>query len=583
EAELKAAYEQVLNNFISEADPTQGYRLIYYHPTNYAAKDLFLTFNTDAFQETNVVNALQLKRRSAATRQTAQFVSAGSDNSFYIMEGFNKKQVGESATYNWNPKLVDNGKVYTFEYVTLEGIDGIVVRLKNPQGYLGCDLGSSHAAVAENDYLYTNNSGNNYWIVQPCVSPDLVMTLYGWEKLAEKYEGRVGTGVGQYTAHVAEVTDAELVGMNAAIRNYINDTSGDEKTNSGVQSYIDYYNNRIFPFTLNMPEVGKLYRFKGKKSKKYMASSSSRDKMVLNEANGIETVFKLVQDGGNYKLLNCGNGYFITNTHDASALKANANTITFNASESSSLGYYTIKTSYSSPYIYDDVNENEVDRNSSYAADYCDWTIEEVTYLPVPINTTVGFGTLYSPVDLKGDCGDYAQDERLEFYYGVKKENVGGNDKLVLTKLEGDIPAETGFIVKYKGGVDEATGCVFMKIADSAPKLTEETNQLKGTLETVAKPAPADGTVYTLQYLNNTLGLYKYTATNLKAGKAYYLLANGSAAPMGFVFDFEGQTTGVESIEVNADNQVIYDLSGRRVAKAGKGLYIINGKKVLVK
>lgn len=583
EAELKAAYEQVLNNFISEADPTQGYRLIYYHPTNYAAKDLFLTFNTDAFQETNVVNALQLKRRSAATRQTAQFVSAGSDNSFYIMEGFNKKQVGESATYNWNPKLVDNGKVYTFEYVTLEGIDGIVVRLKNPQGYLGCDLGSSHAAVAENDYLYTNNSGNNYWIVQPCVSPDLVITLYGFEKLAEKYEGRVGTGVGQYTAHVAEVTDAELVGMNAAIRNYINDTSGDEKTNSGVQSYIDYYNNRIFPFTLNMPEVGKLYRFKGKKSKKYMASSSSRDKMVLNEANGIETVFKLVQDGGNYKLLNCGNGYFITNTHDASALKANANTITFNASESSSLGYYTIKTSYSSPYIYDDVNENEVDRNSSYAADYCDWTIEEVTYLPVPINTTVGFGTLYSPVDLKGDCGDYAQDERLEFYYGVKKENVGGNDKLVLTKLEGDIPAETGFIVKYKGGVDEATGCVFMKIADSAPKLTEETNQLKGTLETVAKPAPADGTVYTLQYLNNTLGLYKYTATNLKAGKAYYLLANGSAAPMGFVFDFEGQTTGVESIEVNADNQVIYDLSGRRVAKAGKGLYIINGKKVLVK
>ena len=261
-------------------------------------------------------------------------------------------------------------------------------------------------------------------------------------------------------------------------------------------------------------------------------------------------------------------------------MKANANTITFNASESSSLGYYTIKTSYSSPYIYDDVNETEVDRNSTYAADYCDWTIEEVTYLPVPINTTVGFGTLYSPVDLKGVCGDYAQDERLEFYYGIKQD-VGGKDKLVLTKLEGDIPAETGFIVKYKGGVDEATGCVFMKIADSAPKLTEGTNQLTGTLETIAKPA--SGTVYTLQNKNNTLGFYKYTGENVKGGKAYYLLVDDEAASMGFVFDFEGQTTGVESIEVNADNQVIYDLSGRRVAKAGKGLYIINGKKVLVK
>ena len=262
-------------------------------------------------------------------------------------------------------------------------------------------------------------------------------------------------------------------------------------------------------------------------------------------------------------------------------MKANANTITFNASESSYIGYYTIKTSYSSPYIYDDVNETEVDRNSTYVADYCNWTIEEVTYLPVPINTTVGFGTLYSPVALKGEDTYYAQDERLEFYYGVRKDVGDGKYKLVITKLEGDIPAETGFIVKYKGGVDEATGCVFMKIADSAPKLTEGTNQLTGTLETIAKPA--SGTVYTLQNLNNTHGLYKCTGATVKGGKAYYLLVDDEAASMGFVFDFEGQTTGVESIEVNADNQVIYDLSGRRVAKAGKGLYIINGKKVLVK
>ena len=260
-------------------------------------------------------------------------------------------------------------------------------------------------------------------------------------------------------------------------------------------------------------------------------------------------------------------------------MKANANTITFNASESSSLGYYTIKTSYSSPYIYDDVNETEVDRNSTYAADYCDWIIEEVTYLPVPINTTVGFGTLYSPVALKGEDTYYAQDQRLEFYYGTKQD-VGGKDKLVLTKLTGDIPAKTGFIVRYKGGVNETTGCVYMKIADSAPALPGR-NELTGTLETVAKPTT--GTVYTLQNLNNTLGLYKYTCATVKGGKAYYHLADGAAVPMGFVFDFEGQTTGVESIEVNADNQVIYDLSGRRVAKAGKGLYIINGKKVLVK
>ena len=45
EAELKAAYEQMLNNFINEADPTQSYRLVYYHPTSYTAKDLYMTLN----------------------------------------------------------------------------------------------------------------------------------------------------------------------------------------------------------------------------------------------------------------------------------------------------------------------------------------------------------------------------------------------------------------------------------------------------------------------------------------------------------------------------------------------------------
>ena len=42
-------------------------------------------------------------------------------------------------------------------------------------------------------------------------------------------------------------------------------------------------------------------------------------------------------------------------------------------------------------------------------------------------------------------------------------------------------------------------------------------------------------------------------------------------------------STGIEAVETENGAQVIYDLSGRRVAKAVKGLYIINGKKVYVK
>ena len=42
-------------------------------------------------------------------------------------------------------------------------------------------------------------------------------------------------------------------------------------------------------------------------------------------------------------------------------------------------------------------------------------------------------------------------------------------------------------------------------------------------------------------------------------------------------------STGIEAVESENGAQVVYDLSGRRVAKAVKGLYIINGKKVYVK
>lgn len=601
EAELKAAYSQMLNNFISEADPTQGYRLIYRSPA-YTAGDLYMTLDPTV-EETNAINVMQVKTRNAATLQTIQFRNGAEDNKFYIIEGFNKQELAESTTVGtqvqtWNPTLVasGSGKLYTFERVSLDGVDELIVRIETGRGKLGPDS----TTPSDGGYVYNNKEDDNYWIVKPCVSPDLVIGLHGLVNMAKKYEGYVGAGVGKYTAHSAGVTNDGLVEMNAAAMDYINDASGNEKTNAGVQMYIDYYNDQIFPLTINQPTPGKLYRFKGKASGKYMcpsaATPSADTKMAMDEnANKPGTVFILksgdtIDGQQGFKLLNYSTGYYTKNTHNNGALADAANSIKITASETAAnIGYYTLKSNGASntvggagAYLYDhgDQGTPVVNRNSTYVANNCDWTIEEVTELPVPINTTVGFGTLYSPVALKGVDTDYAQDGRLEFYYGVKEENVGGNDKLVLTKLTGDIPAETGFIVRYKGGVNETTGCVYMKIADSAPALPGR-NELTGTLETVAKPT--SGTVYTLQYLNNTLGLYKYTATNLKAGKAYYLLADGAAAPMGFVFDFEGQTTGVESIEVNADNQVIYDLSGRRVAKAGKGLYIINGKKVLVK
>ena len=64
------------------------------------------------------------------------------------------------------------------------------------------------------------------------------------------------------------------------------------------------------------------------------------------------------------------------------------------------------------------------------------------------------------------------------------------------------------------------------------------------------------------------------------AGKAYLPVANGNAARF-LSFDF-GTETAIESVEAEtATDAVVYDLAGRRVKAAQKGLYIVNGKVVI--
>ncbi|MGM9695549.1 MAG: hypothetical protein ACI3X8_01570 [Alloprevotella sp.] len=77
------------------------------------------------------------------------------------------------------------------------------------------------------------------------------------------------------------------------------------------------------------------------------------------------------------------------------------------------------------------------------------------------------------------------------------------------------------------------------------------------------------------------VGFYRPSGTQIPANKAYIYLAGGSV--QGLAFNFDGATTDINSISAATNKQEIYDLSGRRVMKANKGLYIINGKKCFIK
>ena len=124
------------------------------------------------------------------------------------------------------------------------------------------------------------------------------------------------------------------------------------------------------------------------------------------------------------------------------------------------------------------------------------------------------------------------------------------------------------------------------KFAYTAEEATVTTSGLEGTLYdqnisatayVLAKPAAEEGEE------ENPVGLYRAQLTDgsflNNANKAYLVVA-GAEAPMFSLGRGEG-TTGIETAVNGEQTVVIYDLAGRRVEKMEKGIYIVNGKKVI--
>lgn len=336
-------------------------------------------------------------------------------------------------------------------------------------------------------------------------------------------------------------------------------------------------------YTINQPTAGKLYRLKGKVNTKYvtgnLTSHSNNQKMALSAENGVETVFMFRDAGeGKFKLLNVGNGFYINNTWAIGSSNTQFDQFTFEAS-ATNVGYYVPKTDKSSCYMYNNTDRQVVDRQSSYAANVCDWEIEEVTWLPVPIyDDAYKLGTFYSPVALRKDIS------RIKFYTGTVTNNYFN-----LTEYTGDvIPANKAFITEYIG--DKSNECAYLQIA-SDPSLSpaQQTqlanNQLRGQLETITTPTITGKIICTMQEIGGALTFASYTGTTVKGFRAYLPVDNsttgGGDGSFRLVF---GMPTGIDTIDSQpAQEQTVYDLSGRRVEHAGKGLYIVNGKKVMIK
>lgn len=253
---------------------------------------------------------------------------------------------------------------------------------------------------------------------------------------------------------------------------------------------------------------------------------------------------------------------------------------------------------------------NEVigDSNSKYIRKYIMGLNEGATTITIKLDNQTGSNARVDDLELstysgvgsfkitEAGYGTYYSSKAYTMPEGVKGYTITGNEGTSLVMKEAYaagavVPAKTALVV------EGAANKYYTLVAEST-ELTPDKNKLHGSDE--AETTYVDGTdvkYYKLSYNNegNNLGFYWGSENGAAfingAHKAYLALNSETLLSQSRGFSLadlaHGVTTGINTTVKSAtQSNFIYDLNGRRINSlngAAKGVYIMNGQKVLVK
>ncbi len=164
-------------------------------------------------------------------------------------------------------------------------------------------------------------------------------------------------------------------------------------------------------------------------------------------------------------------------------------------------------------------------------------------------------------------------------------------------------PASAGTILIMEKTISENTNVSLFR-ADVNTKADESTNLLVGTVEGINNLDNTDGNYYFFSNIYRTLtedltafdesaewqngskmGFYRAVGSKVSAHKAYLDLSSVGGAGVNMVYlDYNEETDGISDLKApKSENGDVYSITGVKVQHPTKGLYIINGKKVIIK
>lgn len=206
------------------------------------------------------------------------------------------------------------------------------------------------------------------------------------------------------------------------------------------------------------------------------------------------------------------------------------------------------------------------------------WTIAINTDLPaVPtVAVSTATGNTYATVVTSYALDFSTVSEDITAYIVTEK---GANT--VTTEAVTKVPANTAILVKTAS----AGSSVDVPRAFGATALS--TNKLKYSASPIEVNTTNDnvGKIYAFFKVAGQYGFAPVAEdTSLPANKAYLEIDGGELKANFLALDMDGGTTAINKVEAAKNNAGEYfNLAGQRVAQPTKGLYIVNGKKVIIK
>lgn len=196
----------------------------------------------------------------------------------------------------------------------------------------------------------------------------------------------------------------------------------------------------------------------------------------------------------------------------------------------------------------------------------CDtWEMYKIESVTAPITSSTGYATFSSTYAL-----DFSGVTDLTAWIATACDG----ETVTMQQVTGTVAANTGLVIK-------GTTADIPVVATGDTQSENLLFALDGSYSELG--AGTGGTNYVLSVQNEKVVFAPITsdAAPVTAGHAALFVPTSGARALKMLFGSE--TTGISAIDKAEQANGVYNLSGQRVSKPTKGLYIVGGKKVIVK